>query len=79
MVPVTNRFSTAALNGMAATAAMGMRMYRNRVKSVQRKAFVKRMRVEVTPQAFVTLNDPVYVEASQALGRRLVAVLDSTP
>jgi len=32
----------------------------DRVKSVQRKPFLKRMRVEFTPQAFVTLNDAYY-------------------
>ena len=33
---------------------------------------VRRVRTNTPLQAFVTLNDPVYVEASQALGRRLV-------
>ena len=32
---------------------------------------VKRTRTNTPLQAFVTLNDPVYVEAAQALGRRL--------
>jgi hypothetical protein len=34
---------------------------------------VRRMRSNTPLQAFVTLNDPVYVEAAQALGRRIVA------
>ena len=34
---------------------------------------VRRMRTNTPLQAFVTLNDPVYVEASQALARRIVA------
>ena len=34
---------------------------------------VKRMRTNTPLQAFVTLNDPVYVEAAQALARRIVA------
>ena len=32
----------------------------DRVKSVQRKAFLKRMRVEVTPMGFLTLNDAFF-------------------
>src|SRR2546425_10208589 len=32
---------------------------------------VRRIHTNTPLQAFVTLNDPVYVEASQALGRRL--------
>ena len=34
---------------------------------------VRRIRTNTPLQAFVTLNDPVYIEAAQALGRRLVA------
>lgn len=34
---------------------------------------VRRIRTNTPLQAFVTLNDPVYVEAAQALGRRIVA------
>jgi hypothetical protein len=34
---------------------------------------VRRIHTNTPLQAFVTLNDPVYVEASQALGRRLVS------
>ena len=30
-------------------------------------------------QAFVTLNDPIYVEAAQALGRRLITEGGATP
>src|SRR6266545_2177249 len=33
---------------------------------------LRRIQTDTPLQAFVTLNDPVYVEASQALGRRLV-------
>jgi Protein of unknown function (DUF1553) len=33
---------------------------------------VRRIRTNTPLQAFVTLNDPVYVEAAQALARRLV-------
>ncbi|HXT40765.1 MAG TPA: DUF1553 domain-containing protein, partial [Candidatus Angelobacter sp.] len=33
---------------------------------------VRRIHTNTPLQAFVTLNDPVYVEASQALGRRLI-------
>jgi hypothetical protein len=33
---------------------------------------VRRIQTDTPLQAFVTLNDPVYVEAAQALGRRLV-------
>ena len=34
---------------------------------------IKRVRTNTPLQAFVTLNDPVYVEAAQALARRIVA------
>jgi hypothetical protein len=34
---------------------------------------VRRIRTNTPLQAFVTLNDPVYVESAQALGRRLVS------
>ena len=34
---------------------------------------VRRIRTNTPLQAFVTMNDPVYVEASQALARRIVA------
>ena len=34
---------------------------------------VRRIRTNTPLQALVTLNDPVYIEAAQALGRRLVA------
>jgi hypothetical protein len=33
---------------------------------------IKRVRTNTPLQSFVTMNDPVYVEASQALGRRIV-------
>jgi len=33
---------------------------------------VRRIHTNTPLQAFVTMNDPVYVEASQALGRRLM-------
>ena len=33
---------------------------------------VRRIRTNTPLQAFVTLNDPVYVEAAQALGRRII-------
>lgn len=39
---------------------------------------VRRVRTNTPLQALVTLNDPVYVEASQALARRLVAEGGST-
>ena len=39
----------------------------------------RRIRTNTPLQAFVTLNDPVYVEISQALGRRLVAEGGATP
>jgi mono/diheme cytochrome c family protein len=34
---------------------------------------IRRIRTNTPLQAFVTLNDPVYVEAAQALGRRMLA------
>ena len=34
---------------------------------------VRRERTNTPLQALVTLNDPVYIEAAQALGRRMVA------
>lgn len=34
---------------------------------------IRRIRTNTPLQAFVTLNDPVYIEASQALARRIVA------
>ena len=40
---------------------------------------IKRVRTNTPLQALVTLNDPVYVEAAQALGRRIVAEGGSTP
>jgi hypothetical protein len=40
---------------------------------------VKRVRTNTPLQAFVTLNDPVYVEAAQALARRIVAGGGATP
>ena len=39
----------------------------------------RRIRTNTPLQALVTLNDPVYVEISQALGRRLVAEGGTTP
>jgi mono/diheme cytochrome c family protein len=39
---------------------------------------VRRIRTNTPIQAFVTLNDPVYVEAAQALGRRIVREGGST-
>ena len=40
---------------------------------------VRRPRTNTPLQALVTLNDPVYVEAAQALARRIVAEGGSTP
>ena len=40
---------------------------------------IKRIRTNTPLQAFVTLNDPVYVEAAQALARRLVREGGKTP
>jgi hypothetical protein len=40
---------------------------------------VRRIRTNTPLQAFVTLNDPVYVEAAQALARRVVREGGSTP
>jgi hypothetical protein len=40
---------------------------------------VRRIRTNTPLQAFVTLNDPVYVEAAQALARQLVREGGSTP
>jgi hypothetical protein len=39
---------------------------------------IRRVRTNTPLQSFVTLNDPVYVEAAQALGRRLVREGGST-
>jgi hypothetical protein len=39
---------------------------------------VRRLPTNTPLQALVTLNDPVYVEAAQALGRRMVAAGEST-
>src|SRR5436853_2900191 len=40
---------------------------------------VTRPRTNTPLQALVTLNDPVYVEAAQALGRRMVKEGGATP
>jgi hypothetical protein len=40
---------------------------------------IKRVRSNTPVQAFVTLNDPVYVEAAQALARRIVREGGGTP
>jgi mono/diheme cytochrome c family protein len=40
---------------------------------------IKRIRTNTPLQAFVTLNDPVYVEAAQALARRIVKEGGATP
>ena len=40
---------------------------------------IKRVRSNTPVQAFVTLNDPVYVEAAQALARRIVREGGSSP
>jgi hypothetical protein len=40
---------------------------------------VRRVRTNTPLQALVTLNDPVYIEAAQALARRIVAHGGSTP
>ena len=40
---------------------------------------IRRVRTNTPLQAFVTLNDPVYVEAAQALARRIVREGGSTP
>jgi hypothetical protein len=40
---------------------------------------IRRVRTNTPLQAFVTLNDPVYVEASQALARRIVKEGGATP
>jgi len=40
---------------------------------------IKRVRSNTPVQAFVTLNDPVYVEAAQALARRIVRGGGGTP
>jgi len=39
---------------------------------------LRRLRTNTPLQAFVTLNDPVYVEAAQALARRMLAESDGT-
>ena len=39
---------------------------------------VRRIRTNTPLQALVTLNDPVYVEAAQALGRRMIATSGSS-
>ncbi|MGL4460658.1 MAG: DUF1553 domain-containing protein, partial [Planctomycetia bacterium] len=39
---------------------------------------IRRIRTNTPLQAFVTLNDPVYVEAAQGLGRRLLKEGGST-
>lgn len=40
---------------------------------------MRRIRTNTPLQALVTLNDPVYVEAAQALSRRIVSEASSTP
>ncbi len=40
---------------------------------------MRRSRTNTPLQAFVTLNDPVYVEAAQALARRMVKEGGATP
>jgi hypothetical protein len=40
---------------------------------------IKRVRTNTPLQAFVTLNDPVYVEAAQAMARRIVRDGGSNP
>jgi hypothetical protein len=40
---------------------------------------IRRVLTSTPLQAFVTLNDPVYVECAQALGRRIIAEGGSTP
>jgi Protein of unknown function (DUF1553) len=40
---------------------------------------IKRVRSNTPVQAFVTLNDPVYIEAAQALARRVIHEGGSTP
>jgi len=40
---------------------------------------IRRILTSTPLQAFVTLNDPVYVECAQALGRRILAEGGSTP
>jgi hypothetical protein len=40
---------------------------------------IRRVRTNTPLQAFVTLNDPVYVECAQALARRIVLKGVSTP
>ena len=40
---------------------------------------IRRIRTNTPLQAFVTLNDPVYVEAAQALARRIVRNGGETP
>ncbi|MGI9456229.1 MAG: DUF1549 and DUF1553 domain-containing protein, partial [Aeoliella sp.] len=40
---------------------------------------VRRARTNTPLQALVTLNDPVYVEAAQALGRRMLSAAATTP
>jgi Protein of unknown function (DUF1553) len=40
---------------------------------------IKRSRTNTPLQAFVTLNDPVYIEAAQALARRIVSEGGTTP
>ncbi len=40
---------------------------------------IRRPRTNTPLQAFVTMNDPVYVECSQALARRLIAEGGATP
>jgi hypothetical protein len=40
---------------------------------------IKRVRSNTPVQAFVTLNDPVYVEAAQALARRILREGGSNP
>jgi len=40
---------------------------------------VRRIQTSTPLQAFVTLNDPVYVECAQALGRRIIAEGGPTP
>src|SRR5262245_63729186 len=40
---------------------------------------IKRVRSNTPVQAFVTLNDPVYVEAAQALARRIIREGGNSP
>ena len=77
--PRPAKTATAAGSMCSCAAPPRTRAWPRSMRPIARLCTMRRIRTNTPLQAFVTLNDPAYVEMAQALARRLAAEGGNTP